>query len=72
MRKTLAKPLDLAWLEESGSSTDPDFRDRMCRRTIKHLPLSKSANDWRELFESKNPYNTKKGKGLDYLVRKKA
>ena len=72
MRRTLAKPLDLAWLEESGSPDDPLWRDRTCRRTIKYLPPSKYAEDWRELFESEKPYDTKKGKGLDFLVRKKA
>jgi hypothetical protein len=72
MRRTLAKPLELAWLEESGSPDDPLWVDRACRRTIKHLPMSKYAYDWRELFKSENPYNTKKGVGLKLLVQKKA
>jgi hypothetical protein len=56
----------------SGRSIDPLWRDRTCRRAIKYLTSSKYADGWRELFESENPYDTKKGKGLDLLVRKKA
>jgi hypothetical protein len=72
MRRTLAKPIDLAWMDENGSSTDPLWRDRTCRRAIKYLSKLKYADDWRELFKSENPYETNKGMGLDLMVRKKA
>jgi hypothetical protein len=70
--RALKSSLEDAFARYQGSPSDAAFRDRICRAVVSSSKLGQYAGYWRRLFDGKLPYDSKKGKGLDATVKKKA
>ena len=68
----LKSSLDDAFAREQGSPSDAAFRDRICRAVVSSSKAGLYKDYWRRLFEGKLPYDSKKGRGLDAAVKRKA